>query len=646
MLVKELRFAMAALMLGTITSCSTSQSPRQYEGWELVWHDEFDKDGEVDASSWSFEQGFVRNNELQWYQEDNANCKDGLLVIEGRKERVKNPKYNPDSKSWRENREYAEYTSSSIKTRGKREFKYGRFEVRAKIPVASGSWPAIWTLGTSQKWPSCGEIDMMEYYKIGGEPHILANAAWSSKSGSSPKWDSSKIPFSKFLQKDPDWVNKFHIWRMDWDHESIRLYLDDELLNEIPLSTTVNGEHGEYTNPFKQPHYILLNLAMGSNGGDIDDSALPMKYEIDYVRVYQKIKKPYTAFYPGQIWEDTDGNHINAHGGGILYRDGKYYWYGEHKIEHISSAHVGVRVYSSTDLYNWKNEGVALSVEPDGSGHLLEKGCIIERPKVVYNEKTKKYVMWFHLEHKGKGYKAAEYGVAVSDNPVGPFKFLYSSRSCKGQWPVNLTKEEIAKAKSIGDISKNKEDRMKDIIDGVWLARDIKTGQMARDMTVFVDDDGKAYHIFAAEENFTINIAELTDDYLYHTNRYARILPAGHNEAPAIFKKDGVYWMITSGCTGWEPNAARLFKATNIFGPWESLPNPCVGEGANKTFHSQSTYILPVDGKENTWIFMADRWTPKNPINARYIWLPIEFENGVPVLKWQDEWKIGELNKQ
>ena len=128
-----------------------------------------------------------------------------------------------------------------------------------------------------------------------------------------------------------------------------------------------------------------------------------MKYEIDYVRVYQKIKEPYTVFYPGQIWEDTDGNHINAHGEVILYRDGKYYWYGEHKSEHTSSALVGVRVYSSTDLYNWKNEGVALSVEAEGSGHLLEKGCIIERPKVVYNEKTKKYVMWFHLRTQEQG---------------------------------------------------------------------------------------------------------------------------------------------------------------------------------------------------------------------------------------------------
>ena len=108
------------------------------------------------------------------------------------------------------------------------------------------------------------------------------------------------------------------------------------------------------------------------------------------------------AFFPGRIWEDTDGVHINAHGGGILYHDGIYYWYGEHKSEHTSSALVGVSVYSSEDLYNWKKEGVALSVMPEGSGHKIEKGCIIERPKVIYNPKTDKFVMWFHLELKDK----------------------------------------------------------------------------------------------------------------------------------------------------------------------------------------------------------------------------------------------------
>lgn len=644
MLKKYWKQCMAGVMVAILAGCS-QERPTEYEGWDLVWHDEFNKDGVPDSAFWSFEEGFVRNKELQWYQAGNAVCKDGVLIIEGRKERMKNPDYDSESSSWRTNREFAEYTSASIRTRGKQEFLYGRFEMRAKIPVVSGAWPAFWTLGTQNSWPSCGEIDIMEYYRIGGEPHILANAAWGAKRGDVPEWNSAKLPYSKFTAKDIDWAGKFHIWRMDWDQEFIRLYLDDELLNEIPLSNTVNGSVGKFINPFKTPHFILLNLAMGGNGGEVNEDLLPMRYEIDYVRVYQKKQEPYTAFHPGQIWEDTEGVHINAHGGGVLYHNGTYYWYGEHKSEHTSSALVGVRVYSSTDLYNWKNEGVALPVMPEGSGHKIEKGCVIERPKVIYNEKTKKFVMWFHLELKRRGYAAAEYGVAESDTPTGPFHFLYASRSCPDVWPQNMTEAEIAKAKSFKDFNRKNGNWKQSVKDGMCVARDLKTGQMARDMTLFVDEDGKAYHIFSSEENHTLHIAELTDDYLYHTDKYVRILPAGHNEAPAVFKKDGVYWMITSGCTGWKPNAARLSKATSIWGPWESLPNPCVGEGADITFDSQSTFILPVEGKENSWIFMADRWRPKNPIDARYIWLPIIFEDEKPVLKWMDEWNLSSVTK-
>lgn len=281
----------SAAFMGIAALSAEQVSAHEYEGWELVWSDEFDKAGVPDSASWNFEHGFVRNNELQWYQDANARCEDGLLVIEGRKEKFKNPNYKPESRSWRENREYVDYTSSSINTRGKHEFQYGRYEVRARLPLASGSWPAIWTLGTSQGWPSCGEIDIMEYYRIDGQPHILANAAWGSEGRRhDAKWNSRKVPFTHFSEKDPEWGNKFHVWRMDWDEDYIRLYLDDELLNEIPLAETVNGELGGFINPFKQPHYILLNLAMGSNGGEIDESALPMKYEVDYVRVYQKKK--------------------------------------------------------------------------------------------------------------------------------------------------------------------------------------------------------------------------------------------------------------------------------------------------------------------------------------------------------------------
>lgn len=347
------------------------------------------------------------------------------------------------------------------------------------------------------------------------------------------------------------------------------------------------------------------------------------------------------AFCPGRIWEDTDGVHINAHGGGILYHDGIYYWYGEHKSEHTSSALVGVNVYSSKDLYNWKKEGVALSVMPEGSGHKIEKGCIIERPKVIYNPKTDKFVMWFHLELKDKGYSAAEYGVAVSDTPTGPFEFLYAQRSCPGIWPVNMSEEQIAAAEAITEADLETEKRHEYVEAGAWLARDLEGGQMSRDMTLFVDDDGTAYHIFASEENQTLHIARLTDDYLYHDGVYSRALPGKSNEAPAIFKKDGVYWMVTSGCTGWAPNPARLSSATEILGEWTSYPNPCVGPNAEKTFGAQSTYILPVRGKKNCWIFMADIWTPDNPINARYVWLPVTFgEDGIPVIEWQDRWSL------
>ena len=258
--------------------------PNPPEGYKLVWTEEFDIDGKPDSSSWSYEEGFTRNEELQWYQPQNANVKEGLLVIEGKREQIKNDEYNADSRDWKKNREFAEYTSSSIHTSGKKTFKHGIVEVRARIDTARGVWPAIWTLGVSRGWPANGEIDIMEYYHIDGEPHILANAAWAHKSKRAA-WDSVEIPFTAFLKKNPDWVEKFHVWKMDWTKDYIRLYLDDELLNEIDLDKVSNPDGFD---PFQQPHYLLLNLAIGSNGGDPSGTKFPKKYEVDYVRVYQK----------------------------------------------------------------------------------------------------------------------------------------------------------------------------------------------------------------------------------------------------------------------------------------------------------------------------------------------------------------------
>lgn len=344
---------------------------------------------------------------------------------------------------------------------------------------------------------------------------------------------------------------------------------------------------------------------------------------------------------PGQEWPDRKGEHINAHGGGLLFHEGKYYWYGENRPARGFTTEVGVEVYSSSDLMNWEDEGVALAVSEE-AGHDIERGCIMERPKVVRNPKTGKFVMLFHLELKGQGYAAARVGFAESDSPVGPFRFIRSLRPNAGKWPVDFSRRDIRKAKKLKEADYKEwwtPEWREAIREGLLLARDVPGGQMSRDMTVYVDDDGKAYHIYSAEENLTLNIAELADDYLDYTGRYVRVAPGGQNEAPAIFKRDGVYWMITSGCTGWAPNEARMFKATSLWGPWEQLPSPFVGKDAKKSFHTQGTYIFKVEGTEDGFVFMADRWNPRSLKNSRHIWLPIDFEaDSTPVIRWVDGW--------
>lgn len=349
---------------------------------------------------------------------------------------------------------------------------------------------------------------------------------------------------------------------------------------------------------------------------------------------------------PGQEWPDRKGEHINAHGGGLLFHEGKYYWYGENRPARGFTTEVGVEVYSSSDLMNWEDEGVALAVSEE-AGHDIERGCIMERPKVVRNPKTGKFVMLFHLELKGQGYAAARVGFAESDSPVGPFRFIRSLRPNAGKWPVDFSRRDIRKAKKLKEADYKEwwtPEWREAIREGLLLARDVPGGQMSRDMTVYVDDDGKAYHIYSAEENLTLNIAELADDYLDYTGRYVRVAPGGQNEAPAIFKRDGVYWMVTSGCTGWVPNEARMFKATSLWGPWEQLPSPFVGKDAKKSFHTQGTYIFKVEGTEDGFVFMADRWNPRSLKNSRHIWLPIDFEaDGTPVIRWVDGWSPDDL---
>lgn len=260
----------------------------------------------------------------------------------------------------------------------------------------------------------------------------------------------------------------------------------------------------------------------------------------------------YDSFKPGEHWLDNHGVHINAHGGGILFREGTYYWYGEHKIEGEAGnkAHVGVHIYSSEDLYNWVDRGVALRVVEDDSTHDIASGCILERPKVIFNQTTGKYLMWFH-------------------------------------------------------------------------------------------QDGTAYHIYSSEENSTLHISQLTPDYLSYSGKYARIFVERYMEAPALFRPaDGSYFLIASDCTGWAPNAARSAVAERIWGPWTELGNPCIGKDASLTFHSQSTYVLPVQGIQDAFIFMADRWNPANAIDGRYVWLPVRVSDQGLVIEWKHEWDL------
>lgn len=304
-----------------------------------------------------------------------------------------------------------------------------------------------------------------------------------------------------------------------------------------------------------------------------------------------------TGHVNGECWRDDTGRSIQAHSGGMLLHGGLYYWYGEDRSGFVTEAdgrrkrdNVGVSCYRSVDLVNWTRVGVVLPAVDDPS-HELHIHRVIERPKVIYNGATRQFVMWLHVDSADYAY--ARVGVAVADNPAGPFRYLHSMRP---------------------------------------------NGFMSRDQTLFIDADGHAYHVCASDDNANTMISRLTDDYLDVSGEFRKVFLGRYMEAFAFVRHEGRYWMIASGCTGWKPNTARSAVADHFMGPWEELGNPCVGENAELTFGGQSTYIIPPGPATAQAIAMFDIWRPPELATSGYVWLPIRWKQGRMELRWRPLW--------
>ncbi|MEV4172944.1 RICIN domain-containing protein [Nonomuraea sp. NPDC049709] len=274
----------------------------------------------------------------------------------------------------------------------------------------------------------------------------------------------------------------------------------------------------------------------------------------------------------GAQFTDTSGNQLHAHGGGVLKVGSYYYWFGENRNADGTFRYVSA--YRSSDLRTWEFRNHVLTQSSAAELQVAN----IERPKVIHNAATGQFVMWMHKEN-GRDYGEARAAVAVSNTVDGAYTYLRSFR------PL---------------------------------------GHMSRDITAFVDTDGTGYMISAADENYDLHVYRLSADYT-DVATLARMWDGDHREAPAMFKRNGVYFLLTSGATGWQPNQAKYATATSITGPWSAWQNA----GDSLTFGSQPAYVLPVQGTSGTsYLYLGDRWAGAwgGPVNdSRYVWLPIQF---------------------
>lgn len=302
----------------------------------------------------------------------------------------------------------------------------------------------------------------------------------------------------------------------------------------------------------------------------------------------------------GLQWADTAGNPIQAHGGGMLEVDGDYYWFGENR--NPDGTFYAVSAYRSRDLVRWE---FVHHVLREDSGPGLDPANV-ERPKVVYNASTGKYVMWMHWEN-GSDYGEARAAVASSDTVAGDYTYHGSFRPLADSGVMDHG----------------------------------KPGYMSRDCTLFVDGDGTAYFLSASNENYDLNLYELTPDYLEIARLTAVLFPGGHREAPALFKRDGVYFLLTSGSTGWSPNQARYATSQSIASGWSAMTDVADGN----TFYSQSTFVMPVRGSGGTaYLYLGDRWAGAwgGRVNdSAYVWQPIAFPSATSMsMSWNNTLSI------
>ncbi|AEB07771.1 hypothetical protein Corgl_1673 [Coriobacterium glomerans PW2] len=293
------------------------------------------------------------------------------------------------------------------------------------------------------------------------------------------------------------------------------------------------------------------------------------------------------------MWFDERGRPIQAHGGWILPTDDGFFWYGEDKSCETRDRRVeaiGIRCYRSADLRSWHDCGLVLPTSPDHPCPLMRPSGVVERPRVVRCEATGRYVMWFHADDAT--YRAASIGVAMASDPAGPFELVRAMR------PNN---------------------------------------QQSRDMTLFSEEQGRIYVIYSSESNWTLHIAALTEDCLDVEGDFARVFIDQKREAPCVFAAHDQRYLVTSGCSGWHPNAALFGTAVAMDGRWRLIDNPCRGPREHTTFDGQITCIFRAgDG----YLALIDHWCREDLGTSRYSLVAVRFtdDRHDPMeIVWSDE---------